>query len=43
MQQVAAWVGRALRAMEDEAALAGIREEVKALCLQFPLYAHRLK
>ena len=43
MQQVAAWVGRALRAMEDEAALTKIREEVKALCLQFPLYAHRLK
>jgi glycine hydroxymethyltransferase len=43
MQQVAAWVGRALRAMEDEAALTAIREEVKALCLQFPLYAHRLK
>jgi glycine hydroxymethyltransferase len=43
MQQVAAWVGRALRAMEDDAALAAIREEVKALCLQFPLYAHRLK
>ena len=42
MAQVAEWIGRALESVEDEAALAGIRGEVKELCSRFPLYAHRL-
>jgi len=42
MKQVAAWIDRALNAIEDEEALAAIRAEVKELCLRFPLYAHRL-
>lgn len=42
MIQVAAWIDRALKAIDDESALAAIRAEVKALCLRFPLYAHRL-
>jgi len=42
MKQVADWVNRALKSPEDEAVLAAIRGEVKALCQRFPLYAHRL-
>ncbi|NCP01787.1 MAG: serine hydroxymethyltransferase [Deltaproteobacteria bacterium] len=42
MIQVAAWIDRALHAIDDESALATIRAEVKELCLRFPLYAHRL-
>lgn len=42
MIQVAGWIDRALKAIDDEAALAAIRAEVKELCLRFPLYAHRL-
>lgn len=42
MIQVAAWIDRALKAIDDESALAAIRAEVKDLCLRFPLYAHRL-
>ncbi len=43
MVQVAAWIDRALNAIDDEQALAGIRSEVKELCLRFPLYAHRIR
>jgi glycine hydroxymethyltransferase len=43
MGKVAEWIDRALTNLEDEAALAAIRAEVKELCQQFPLYAHRLK
>jgi len=43
MVQVADWIARALKDMDDEAELAKIRAEVKELCLRFPLYAHRLK
>jgi len=42
MKQVAAWVDRALRNVGNHAELAGIRGEVRELCQQFPLYAHRL-
>ncbi len=42
MVQVGEWIDRALNAIEDDAALAQIRAEVKELCLRFPLYAHRL-
>ncbi|MFO7830608.1 MAG: serine hydroxymethyltransferase [Desulfuromonadaceae bacterium] len=43
MKQVAEWIRRALDNMENAEALATIRAEVKELCQQFPLYAHRLK
>ncbi|MCD6526777.1 MAG: serine hydroxymethyltransferase [Desulfuromonas sp.] len=43
MAKVAEWIDRALNNLEDEQALAKISGEVKELCLQFPLYAHRLK
>ncbi len=43
MVQVAEWIDRALKAVDDQAALDTIRAEVKALCQRFPLYAHRLK
>ncbi len=43
MLQVAEWIDRALQNIENAAALAKIRAEVKNLCLRFPLYAHRLK
>ena len=43
MLQVAEWIDRALKNIENDAELAKIRVEVKDLCLKFPLYAHRLK
>ena len=43
MVKVAEWIDRALQNMEDETELAKIKVEVKELCEQFPLYAHRLK
>jgi glycine hydroxymethyltransferase len=43
MRQVAGWIDRALKAIDNEQALAEIRAEVKQLCLRFPLYAQRLK
>ena len=43
MKQVALWIRRALDNLEDEATLNAIRGEVKEMCQQFPLYAHRLK
>ncbi len=42
MVKVAGWIDRALKNIDNEAELAKIRAEVKELCLQFPLYAHRL-
>jgi glycine hydroxymethyltransferase len=42
MEKVAGWIDRALRNIGNEAELAVIRREVKELCRQFPLYAHRL-
>jgi len=42
MRQIADWIARALGAVGDSQALAGIRGEVQELCRQFPLYAHRL-
>ncbi len=43
MGQVAAWIDRALNNIDNEAELVAISGEVKELCQQFPLYAHRLK
>jgi len=43
MAKVAEWIDRALNNLENEAVLDTIRAEVKNLCLQFPLYADRLK
>ncbi len=43
MKQVAHWIRRALDNIENDTALATIRAEVKELCQQYPLYAHRLK
>ncbi|SEA67071.1 serine hydroxymethyltransferase [Desulfuromusa kysingii] len=43
MRQVAEWIDRALQNIDNAAALATIRAEVKELCLRFPLYAHRLQ
>ncbi|MCM2263614.1 MAG: serine hydroxymethyltransferase [Desulfuromonadales bacterium] len=42
MKQVAAWVDRALQNVGNHDELAKIRGEVRELCQQFPLYAHRL-
>ncbi len=42
MKQVGAWVDRALQNIDNEAVLAEIRGEIRELCQQFPLYAHRL-
>jgi glycine hydroxymethyltransferase len=38
MIQVAEWINRSVAGRHDEAALAAIRGEVKALCQRFPLY-----
>jgi len=43
MVKVAEWIDRALKNIDNKAELEKIRSEVKDLCLQFPLYAHRLK
>jgi len=43
MVQVADWIAQALANVENESELKRIRSEVRALCSQFPLYAHRLK
>jgi len=43
MGKVAEWIDRALNNIDYDDALAAIRGEVKELCQQFPLYAHRLK
>ena len=42
MDTIAALIVRALSAVDDERALAGIRTEVEALCRKFPLYPERL-
>ncbi|MBW2452629.1 MAG: serine hydroxymethyltransferase [Deltaproteobacteria bacterium] len=42
MDQVAAWIDRALKNIDNDKELNEIRVEVKELCQQFPLYAHRL-
>ena len=43
MKQVADFIDRAIKSRRDDDALAGIAEEVKALCEKFPLYAERLE
>jgi glycine hydroxymethyltransferase len=43
MIKVAGWIDRALHNIENDAELTGIRAEIKELCQQFPLYAHRLR
>jgi glycine hydroxymethyltransferase len=43
MVKVADWIDRAFKNAENKEELAKIRAEVKELCKQFPLYAHRLK
>ena len=43
MLQVAEWIDRALKNIENSTELAKIKAEVKVLCQRFPLYAHRLK
>ena len=42
MRQIGAWIDEALQNIENEAVLARIRGEIRDLCQQFPLYAHRL-
>lgn len=43
MVKVAEWIDRALKNIENADELAKIKAEIKQLCQQFPLYAHRLK
>ncbi len=42
MELVAAWIDRALNNIDNDAELATICAEVKALAQKFPLYAHKL-
>jgi glycine hydroxymethyltransferase len=41
MRQIAAWMARALEHAGDAAALAAVRDEVRALCARYPLYPER--
>jgi glycine hydroxymethyltransferase len=41
MRQIGAWIARVLDHADDAAALAAVREEVRALCAHHPLYATR--
>jgi glycine hydroxymethyltransferase len=43
MQQVGRWIAKALNQRESQGVLAEIRQDVRALCSRFPLYAHRLE
>jgi glycine hydroxymethyltransferase len=43
MIRVAEWIDRALKNIGNGQELATIKAEIRELCLQFPLYAHRLK
>ncbi len=43
MKKVAEWIERALGNIGEEAALKGIRNEIREFCGSFPLYAHRLR
>ncbi len=43
MRQIAVWIDQVLQNVDDTEKLAAIRAEVKQMCEQFPLYAHRLK
>jgi len=42
MRQIAGWIGEALAAPDDESIHTAIREKVKSLCQQFPIYEKRL-
>ena len=42
MRQIGAWIDEALQNIENDAVLERIRGEIRELCVQFPLYAHRL-
>ena len=42
MDQVGELIIRALAHTDDEGALAAVKREVEALCLQFPLYPERM-
>src|SRR5210317_41528 len=42
MKQIGAWIDEALKNIKDDTVLARIRGEIRELCKQFPLYAHRL-
>ena len=41
MRQIGAWIARVLEAPDDEALKAQVRDEVRALCANFPLYPDR--
>ena len=43
MRQIGGWIAHALERAKDPAALAALREEVRALCARHPLYAERWK
>ncbi|NLC70540.1 MAG: serine hydroxymethyltransferase [Desulfuromonadaceae bacterium] len=43
MAQVASWIDRALKSIDDDAKLQVIRQEVRELCRRYPLYAHHLQ
>jgi glycine hydroxymethyltransferase len=42
MQEIGRLIARALRAVDNEPALAAVKRDVQALCARFPLYAERL-
>jgi glycine/serine hydroxymethyltransferase len=42
MEQIAELIHRALARVGDEPALAGVADDVRALCARFPVYRSRL-
>ena len=42
MERIADFISRALRQVNDDAALRNIADEVGELCKKFPVYPHRL-
>ncbi|MBD3271298.1 MAG: serine hydroxymethyltransferase, partial [Elusimicrobia bacterium] len=40
MKQIAGWISRALENRQNESVLETIKQEVKKLCEQFPIYQH---
>jgi glycine hydroxymethyltransferase len=37
-ERIAGWIGRILKAPDDDASIAAVRAEVRALCADYPIY-----
>ncbi|NOY86203.1 MAG: serine hydroxymethyltransferase [Deltaproteobacteria bacterium] len=43
MVKIARWIGESIRRRDDEGFLTGIKEQVRELCVKFPVYSSRLE